>query len=296
MVASKILNLWDMLKEYAVVTSWLISELSHHELDLGGSLVEEQSRLFGSALTAKKLKIDQGDVTRINTYLPHVENFAANLNLETAALTANRIRCALERGDYLKCHLVEDVKNLRARLHDELITRKFIYIDSKFAKYYRQPDLFGQEVNDCFPASIDDIQDAGTALATGLGTSCVMHLMRIIEAALKVLASGLGIPYAISWEAYLTKIEKNISAKHTTKSPEWKTVEKFYRDVSGDLFTIKQAWRNPTMHIERSYSTEEAEQIFLAVKTLMQRMALNLKPKEQPVLTLITGENRSSDN
>jgi hypothetical protein len=48
------------------------------------------------------------------------------------------------------------------------------------------------------------------------------------------------------------------------------------RDVSGDLLTVKQAFRNPTMHVDRKYGPEEAEEIYKAVRRFMERLAVEL--------------------
>jgi len=153
----------------------------------------------------------------------------------------------------------------------------FLFVSPERVRYYQDATLFGQEVNDRFPKAIDDIEDAGKALALGLGTSCVMHLMRVMEEGLKALAKGLKIAYAPSWESYLTQINNKINAQRRTKGVQWRRDEKFYRDVSGDLMTVKIAWRNPTMHIERRYSAEEAEEVFRSVRALMRRLASSLK-------------------
>ena len=102
-----------------------------------------------------------------------------------------------------------------------------------------------------------------------------MHLMRVMEVGLKALAASplLGIPYAPSWESYLRQIEAKIAQPHKQKPRLWKRYEAFFRDVSGDLISIKQAWRNPTMHVVRKYSTEEAQEILVAVKLFMERLA-----------------------
>lgn len=289
-------NLWDMLEKYGVLVSWLTGHISQHQQKLEADVIDEQYKLFGSVLKARRLKIDGDDVVRANTYLPQVEKLVSELNLESTAFPAKRIRSAVKVSDYPKHRLAEDVGDLLNRLHDDLSSRQFIFINSHFAQYYKQANLFGQAVNDSFPAAIDDIEDAGTALATGLATSCVLHLVRVLEVALKTLASELDIPYVPSWEAYLSRIEKSISAKHSDKTPEWLAVEKFYRDVSGDLLTVKQAWRNPSVHVERRYNVEEAELALLAVKAFMQRMAKNLTPKEQPILTLVANNQASDDN
>jgi HEPN domain-containing protein len=140
--------------------------------------------------------------------------------------------------------------------------------------------LFGKEVNDRLSAAIDDIEEAGKCLALGRATACVLHTMRILEVGLKALANALNIPYAPSWESYLKQISDQIAAKHKNKTVKWRREEKFYRDLSGDLLLVKQAWRNPTMHIDRKYGIDEAEQIFNAAKIFMQRLANHFNEKE----------------
>ena len=62
---------------------------------------------------------------------------------------------------------------------------------------------------------------------------------------------------------------------------KWKRDEAFYRDIAGDLQAIKIAWRNPTMHVVRRYSPDEAEEIYRAVRGFLKRLADRL-PKSLP--------------
>lgn len=164
----------------------------------------------------------------------------------------------------------------------EASTKIAISIPPELAKYFEPTSpLFGDAVNDRFIEAAEDIEDAGRCLAFGQGTAAVMHLMRVAEVGLKSLAQALKIPYAPSWESYLNQIQTKIGANHKTKSTKWKKSEKFFRDVSGDLITIKQAWRNPTMHVDRKYYPDEAEVIFGAVRTLMQTLAEGLPQKKK---------------
>jgi len=39
---------------------------------------------------------------------------------------------------------------------------------------------------------------------------------------------------------------------------------------------VRIAWRNPTMHIENSYSPERAEEILIGVRALMRHLATRL--------------------
>lgn len=241
--SNKLLNLWDMLKEYSAITNWLISGISQREMILEACVMNEQGRLFSNIMSFRRLNLSQSDKDFITTYLPHVERLASDIDLNLAGVAAQRIRAKFEDSNYKQHALAEDLRDLRQRLQDELKTRQFVYVEPGYAEFYKVSDLFGQEVSDVFPEAIDDIQDAGSALALGLSTSCVLHLMRVVDVGLKALAKELDVPYAPNWGVYLDKIKMNISTKHSLKPSEWKEKETFCRDLSGDLMTIKQAWR-----------------------------------------------------
>lgn len=287
----KLLNLWDMLKEYSLISSRLATHLSHLEDSLRTDISLEENRWFGSFFSDRRLKISQGDKRSIEFYVTQMELLVSDLQLDVTGMAVKHIRINLGIGDYTKNVLVDDIRYLRRSFEDELKARQFFFVERRYTKFYQQPELFGPEVNDYFHEAMDDIQNAGTALALGQGTSCVMHLMRASEVALKALAKELDISYGRSWEDYLSKVEKNLSMKHTLKPANWREKEVFYRDMAGDLTAIKQAWRNPTMHPERTYTTENAELILMAIKALMQHMARHLQPKAKPVLTVVTSEN-----
>src|SRR5262249_51752186 len=160
------------------------------------------------------------------------------------------------------------------RLKDEMEGRVFLSLSAGEGNLYREPlqgwdDVFGR-----FPEALDDVEAASKCLAIGQGTATVMHLMRVMELGLKALAKALGIPYAPSWESYLKQIQTQIGKVWTDKTPEWKKEEPFYRDASGDLLSVKQAWRNPSMHVVRKYGPDEALEIYVAVRTFMKRLAL----------------------
>jgi hypothetical protein len=99
-----------------------------------------------------------------------------------------------------------------------------------------------------------------------------------MEIGLKDLAKKLGIPYAPSWESYITPIKKQIERDWKDKEPEWKSDEAFYKEVIGDLEAVKLAWRNTTMHIVRHYGPDDATQVFNAVQVFMNRLASKFAP------------------
>jgi hypothetical protein len=198
----------------------------------------------------------------------------ADTGLNVSATMALEAYHTFKVADKCPNSLIKDeLESLHNIIEGELRSILFLQIRPDFARYYNEPRLFGPDVADRFPSAIQDIEEGGKALACGLGTATVFHMMRTMEAGLKALGRSLQIPYAPSWESYLKQIESKISAKHKTKGVRWKKDEPYFKEILGDLQAIKIAWRNPTMHIVRQYSQDEAEDIFRAVRRFMIRLA-----------------------
>lgn len=235
------------------------------------------SSLLGSLETAG---LDSGTITE-----KHIEFAKDKLNeiitlcRKTGALNLS-IMYALQMMEWVSLDGAKSYKELghrsgilRARIQDELSQFCLLSITSEKAAYYNNLVPFGNQVSDFFTLAIKDIEEASKCLALDRGTAAVFHLMRVMEEGLKALARLLGISYAPSWESYIRQIADRISQKHRRKGVRWKRDEAFFKEILGNLESIKMAWRNPTMHIVRQYDIEEAEQIFAAVRLFMGRLA-----------------------
>jgi hypothetical protein len=157
----------------------------------------------------------------------------------------------------------------------ELKDRKFFAPVSKNLGYFEQPKLFGDDVFDKFPSARNDISEAGTCLALDRGTACVMHLMRVYEVGLKALAAVLSVTPQSNWFASLQKIDEALDAR-LKASGKRDPDEQFYAEARIAFDGVRRAWRNPTMHIENSYSPERAEEILNSTRTLMRHLATRL--------------------
>ena len=101
--------------------------------------------------------------------------------------------------------LFENLDRITERIEDEMDGILFFFVQQDRVKYYETAEkLFGEEVIKSFPSTMVDIEEAGKCLAVGRGTACVFHLCRVLELGLRATAKRLGIPYAPSWESYLT--------------------------------------------------------------------------------------------
>jgi hypothetical protein len=157
----------------------------------------------------------------------------------------------------------------------ELRDRKFYAPVSKFVCYFEQPKLFGDDVFDKFPSARNDIFEAGTCLALERGTACVMHLMRVCEVGIKVLAAALSVTQQNNWGAYLREVDQALAARIRASGGR-SSDEQFYAEARVTLDGVRMAWRNPTMHVENSYSPERAEEILISVRTIMRHLATTL--------------------
>lgn len=169
------------------------------------------------------------------------------------------------------------ISTLGREVNFEMEGALFLHIPALDAPYYTQKEaLFGSIARDVFPLAIYDADESGKCLALERTTACVFHLMRVMEVGLKSLSELAGIPYAPSWESYLKQISDLYKEKWEKKDPEWKRGEPFFVEAAGHLSSVKIAWRNPTMHVARNYSSEEAKEVFVSVRTFIRHLAAHL--------------------
>lgn len=263
-------SLWNMLESFGA------GFLSLTQLLI---LFEQHGRAFRAAFEQSGMgpicvPLDEKQDWLYGT-LPILREHDKQLPMKSFGAQIDRIE-RIVRKPFKPPDLENAIVELARRLEDDLLQEKFYYVRREKLHYFSDKQQFGETVEYRIPTAISDIEEAGKCLALDRGTAAVFHLMRVMEASLKELAKLLDIPYAPSWESYIKQINDKITAKHNSKSPKWKKSEHFFRDVLGDLQSVKMAWRNPTMHIVRHYNMEEAEEIFIAARRFVIRVAEKL--------------------
>ncbi len=210
------------------------------------------------------------------------EQFVAvcsGLKLNVCASATNNITTALSRTDITYSELREKCVFLREALRIEMLSIKWFSIESDRVMFISEKRLFGDDVSTAFPSITFDIEEAGKCMAFERWTAVMFHLMRIMEFGLRVLGDTLNIPATSNrtWDAILKKCDDEGKKTYDQKSPEWKVDEQFFAGAAAMLRSVKDAWRNPTMHIERVYTQEQTEDIWNAVKGFMRHLATRLK-------------------
>ncbi len=166
-------------------------------------------------------------------------------------------------------------KHLRKTIFEEMRGRTFYGPMAIYASYFENPKLFGDAVFNAFPSATDDITEAGTCLAFERSTACVMHLMRALEVTLRALANAVGVAPQNDWGGYIREIGKELDKRAKTSGAR-SADEQFYAEAAIGFDNLKRAWRNPTMHVDKSYSQQRAAEILNSVKSFMSHLATKI--------------------
>ena len=74
------------------------------------------------------------------------------------------------------------------------------------------------------------------------------------------------------WGTYIRELYKELEKQ--VKAAGAQTADhQFYAEATAQIDNVKRAWRNPSMHVDKSYSQPRAEEILLATKSLMSHLA-----------------------
>ena len=165
-----------------------------------------------------------------------------------------------------------DLNYLRRTVIDFLGSKTAFLVDAKYISQYRDGAGFGASFEERFPNAIADSDDAAKALALGLYTACIFHLMRAMESTLDVLGDELGVKVKsdngeqLPWGVILSNLKDKID-----------TLEKgIYKDnwykVHALLHSVNRGFRTKTAHPGMRYTEEEAQNTMNAVKGYMAEL------------------------
>lgn len=267
-----------------------------YSLALSESSGADGVRVYSSAPNARLTK---KDAEGLELLLKAVNYHCEHIGLNLSAMHIQRMRNGLSENKTNQ-DIVHELNELDARIRDEMLGRLFFGVSPHRSAFYLEPERdsdgpgpkilplwdrrekhFGKRVQDKFPSTMFDFEEAGKCLAFGRATACVFHLMRVLELALGVLGSKFGVSLAhTNWNPAIEQIESKI--RDMRKDPAWKVLpdckeqQEFYAQAASHFGVLKDAWRNHTMHSRGKYTEEEAEQIFANVRSFLQKLAERL--------------------
>ena len=135
---------------------------------------------------------------------------------------------------------------------------------------------FGDDVADKFKSKgKQEIGEAANCLALGRDTACVFHLMRAIEVALNAVDACLRVPKPqprkhtdMTWGAILKRLGSELDNRENLGfERQWNDMSEsgdklIFRRIHASLDAIRRGYRDPTMHVESTYTEREASYIY----------------------------------
>ncbi|MBS0234399.1 MAG: hypothetical protein JSR99_13050 [Proteobacteria bacterium] len=164
------------------------------------------------------------------------------------------------------------VRELRSRIETEFESKLMFCMSDTYSKYWPTPqtqsDAPAAFLAEKFSESAYDLESASRCLALEQGTASVLHLMRAMESAVQKLAAKLGVgKVEKEWGKLLSDIGGKIELMPKGDSRDG------WSEVHANLYHVKQAWRNKTMHPLEKYTPDEASEVFEACKVFMRHLA-----------------------
>ena len=266
----RLVSLWEILM-------WLDGDY----LFRLASLLRGTATLHGPESKLKEIVLTDQDRTDVRNRLTEWSDVLEKLGARGPLATIRRWRKGVDDPAFTWADLRSASKELHSRVEDELAETVLWVIPAERALQFKNRSPFGDKVASHFPPATEDLGDAAYCLLLGRGTATVFHLMRVMEVGLRALAASLNDPTLDpkrnpSWETILGRGDRELQEPLSKRSLEWQTDEGFFSTAHANLRAVKDAWRNPTMHIERRYDPEEAEDVWNAVKAFMRHLSKKL--------------------
>lgn len=218
------------------------------------------------------------------------------IDLNDAAETADdleRIGCPLSATAFRRLandgekylagvQLAERISQMALYLDEELGKNLFFWVPSNRAPWFNKTseELLGDQCLQRFGKSGigNEIIHAAKCFTFGEFTAAAFHLMRITEAGVFALARGIGNPIdeTKNWGKFFKQFDQQSAVDPRNRTGKWKLYSSFLDDAGANLRAVKNAWRNPTMHLEKQYDEEQSEQLMRAVPAFMKHLASHL--------------------
>lgn len=220
------------------------------------------------------------DAGVIGATLGELQKQAERLNLRPVVQHLYRMREHFGSGRANTQTMHGMFVELHNRLIDDLSDKYFLMLRPERMQYYKScGSLFGAEVTSKFPSAAFDIEEVGKCFSLNRYTACVFHLMRTMEVGIRAIARCLQIPDPVrpaerNWAILLKSIrDDGIWRKWPSATGRASGDGAVFEALYASLDAVKNPWRNGTMHIDRTYSDDEAEHILIAVKGFMRNLA-----------------------
>lgn len=174
----------------------------------------------------------------------------------------------------LRPHLEAMIGTIRRLVSWEM--EQFVYFElpaQQIPLWIDAKEPFGEDVAKSFQSYEirRNLEEASKCLALDRGSACVFHLMCALDKSLEKYCRRLQVRYKSTWDwkEILRRIFARID-RFSQRTKRQLNIREQHLSCYTHLNAVRAAWRNPTMHSRRSYTPEEALDVFSATRAFMR--------------------------
>jgi hypothetical protein len=171
------------------------------------------------------------------------------------------------------------LSEIESRFADHLIEVRLFALHQHEAVFLEAADdlIEIEGFSAAYPKTSFEIEEAAKCLAYGRHTAAVFHAMRMLELGIKALSKRLIIedPTKTSeknWGIILGKISARIDELYPKNKRLPDTEGAAFEALYATLDSVRNPWRNSTMHVETIYMPHEALHILRCCAFFMSRL------------------------
>ena len=226
--------------------------------------------------------VDGEDLEKAQVLLVQLRAAAEQAGFEATAAVASTSLQRLTSGWPIHREIAQIAREIRTVITYELPKAAILRIGPEDVELYRHPQPFGEAAVRHFSSTLQDGAEAAKCLALCRFTASAFHCMRVVESLVNRACGDLGIEQqGPSWDAMLRRMDRKFQENDQAGGVEWQLTRLYWRELFLRFDAVRVAWRHPTMHADRTYSREEAREIFAATKALVRVMAENLEAERK---------------
>jgi hypothetical protein len=277
---------------YGLVSLWQIMKPFHAQLFILMDAISGNLNFKGKLLTIKADKEnpwdDENERANFNKLLPLWEDACIDLGLTASVATIRKLGKVLARGTNLENELYPLGDELQNRLIDEMNGKFFFSLTVEEAEHYNNPRKGWEKIIDRFPDVINDVEEMRKCFALSRYPGAVFHSLHVIEAGLLELGTFMDAkdPHS-GWTAVSNRLDAIVGKKYDQRNDFEKQNFPFLEQVQATVEGLKNAWRNKISHAQgklilltTDFTPEIAEEIILATRAFMRRLAEGLPPAQ----------------
>jgi hypothetical protein len=214
------------------------------------------------------------------TVIGSFEGLCAELGLGASVATIKKFQHLSSEPDQGDAKIVELVRELKGRLHDEMQEASFFSLAPHEATLYRKPLKGWERIATRFPGVTTDVEEAARCYALSRYPASTFHCLQVVEHGLIELGTFIGVADPQSgWTAVCHQMKKIIKTDYSQRTQFQRDNFAFIEQVFATTEALKNAWRNKVSHAQgkltlltADLTPQIAEEIMYASRAFMHRL------------------------